>query len=600
MIRYLLAIVLVSGSAVAQTAVTNDAVIARAGNVFISEREFQERFELTPGLYRHRKPQLEGEKLLMLYSMVAEKLLAQEATSRSLDTTAFLRTAVSDLTKLLVRDELYRQEVRAHVTITPSELRQGVLRARERRLVRFLYFEREEDARFIRAQLRLPVDLDRMVLDPTMRALKDTASVLWGDAEDAVEQAAYALDRSTVSPVVRAGDGFYILRLVSTGQDPVLAMLPSETLRERVESTLRMRKERIREAAFVEQLLTKQHASSPPATFRIVADTIARIFREQYTPPSMAFSPAMRADALARLARIAADTLIVAGDHIWTVAGALDRLVQRGFSVSGDSVRGTAMRLYTIFREWAHQELLAQEGLARGLDRHPEVVRRLAPWRDHYLAGMVERRISEATGITDADVYGYLRSADASVQVPEVRLRVLHANTLEQMQGAFRLMEQGKTFEEAIVSVSTDSLHGDTGFFPVTDRPPLGFLAAKLEPGQFYGPFRDSSGYTYLQLLDKRAGRDPADTTGNARLAAARTEVQKLKTRRNTTLFIAQTASRLGFEVYQDRLRMVQVTPLPMIAYRLLGFGGRMFEVPFVQPQTDWLNEAPSREVILP
>ena len=45
---------------------------------------------------------------------------------------------------------------------------------------------------------------------------------------------------------------------------------------------------------------------------------------------------------------------------------------------------------------------------------------------------------------------------------------------------------------------------------------------------------------------------------------------------------------------------MVRVTPLPMLAYRLLGFGGRMFDVPFVQPQTDWLNEEPPKEVILP
>ena len=60
----------------------NDPVVARAGNAFISEREFQERFELTPGLYRHRKAQLEQEKLTFLYSMIAEKLLAQEARER--------------------------------------------------------------------------------------------------------------------------------------------------------------------------------------------------------------------------------------------------------------------------------------------------------------------------------------------------------------------------------------------------------------------------------------------------------------------------------------------------------------------------------------
>ena len=600
MIRYLCALLLVAGSAAAQTAPADAAVIARAGNVFIAEREFLERFELTPGLYRHRKPQLEGEKLQMLYSMVAEKLLAQEATSRGLDTTAYYRTALLDLTKLLVRDELYRQEVSAKVTVTPAELRQGVLRARERRVVRFLFCDREEDARFLRAQLHQPADLDRLVLDPTMQAMKDTATVLWGGADEVIENAAYALDRSALSPVVKAGDGYYVLRLVSVTPDPVLSTLPAATLRERAATTIRMRKERVREADFVGSLLATRHASSPPATFRIVADTIARIFREQYTAPSMVFSPAMRDQARVRLAHLAGDTLIVAGDHVWSVADALDRLVQRGFTISGDSVRGTAARLYTVFREWAHQEMLAQEGLARGLDRHPEVVQRLGPWKDHYLAGMLERRISENVAITDAELYAYLHSTDASVKVPEVRLRVLRTRTLDEMRTAFRMMEQGQSFEQTIRITSADSTGGDTGFFPITARPPLGILASGLERGQCYGPVHDSSGYTYLQLLDRRDGKEPADTTGDARMAAAREEVHRLKARRKTTLFIAQSASRLGFEIYEDRLKMVQVTPLPMLAYRLLGFGGRMFDVPFVQPQLDWLNEEPPKEVILP
>jgi hypothetical protein len=282
------------------------------------------------------------------------------------------------------------------------------------------------------------------------------------------------------------------------------------------------------------------------------------------------------------------------------VAEALDRLVQRGFTMSGDSVRGTAARLYTVFREWAHQELVAQEGLARGLDRHPDVVRRLAPWKDHYLAGMVERKISEKVEITEGEVYAYLQSTDASVKVPEVRLRVLRTGSMEEMQAAFKVMEQGRSFEDAIAATGADGRHGDTGFFPVTDRPPLGFLASRLEPGQFYGPFRDSSGYVYMQLLEKRKGRDPVDTTGAARLAAARDEVHRMKTRRTITLFVARSAADRGFEVYGDRLKLVSVTPIPMLAYRLLGFGGRMFDVPFVQPQIDWLNEEPPKEVILP
>ena len=80
-----------------------------------------------------------------------------------------------------------------------------------------------------------PRDLDRLTLDPTMHAMKDTATVHWGDADEAIEQAAYALDRSALSPVVRAGDGCYILRLVSVDTGPGgRSHCPAATLRERV------------------------------------------------------------------------------------------------------------------------------------------------------------------------------------------------------------------------------------------------------------------------------------------------------------------------------------------------------------------------------
>jgi hypothetical protein len=35
---------------------------------------------------------------------------------------------------------------------------------------------------------------------------------------------------------------------------------------------------------------------------------------------------------------------------------------------------------------------------------------------------------------------------------------------------------------------------------------------------------------------------------------------------------------------------MLDVTTIPMMTYRILGFGGRMLAVPFVVPELDWLD----------
>jgi len=604
MIILLLFLLFFTGAAAAQTDPVAEPAIARAGTVFISEREFLERFELTPGLYRHRKPQLEQEKLTLLYSMVAEKLLAQEALARNCDTAALYTRALADIARLLVRDELYRREVRAKVTVSNAEIKEGIARARKQLLVEYLFFTEQVDARFVRGQLKTGTDFDRFVPDSTLGALRDTATVIWGDADTTIEQAAYRLTKDGLSPVIAAGEGFYILRLLTTAPNTFYTEMPPVTLRERVVARIRIRKEQAREEVFVSELLRDKKAFSPPDLFKRFAAAVDAVFRSAYTPPSTALSATMGGSVLLRLADVEQETLIVAGSRVWTVGEAVERLVTKGFTVNGDSVRGVAARLYSVFREWSRHELLAEEGFSRGLDRSPAVEQRLGPWRDHYLAGMTQQRIRENVRVDDADVYAHMRSTDPSVSPPEVRLRMLRTSGIQEMDAAFRQLEAGVPFEQVIRLFSSDPADRQTGgltpFFSVTERYPLGAIASRLEPGEFYGPLRDTTGYIYMQLVERRSDAPLGDTAFAARFARAREESRKLKERRAVTLFIAQSAAARGVDIYQDRLSRMSVTPVPMLTYRLLGFGGRMFEVPFVEPQLDWLNVEPPRETILP
>jgi hypothetical protein len=232
-----------------------------------------------------------------------------------------------------------------------------------------------------------------------------------------------------------------------------------QALRERVATRIRMRKEAVREEAFLNELLRDRPSSSPPATFRAVAEAVVSVMKRYYTPPSSSLTVSMAEEVMRSLKGREADTLIVAGTRVWRVDEAVARLATRGFSVSGDSVRGVAARLYAVFREWAEHELLAQEALARGLERTPEVRRQIAPWRDHYLAGATEKRIHEQVGVTDAEVYEFMRVSDTSTAMPEVRLRILQTAEAGEMQEAFRFMEQGGSFEEAVrrYSVGADA-----------------------------------------------------------------------------------------------------------------------------------------------
>lgn len=73
-------------------------------------------------------------------------------------------------------------------------------------------------------------------------------------------------------------------------------------------------------------------------------------------------------------------------------------------------------------------------------------------------------------------------------------------------------------------------------------------------------------------------------------MCATAFEVRQLKQKKILDIFVAKSAQKRGLEVYTDRLKLLQVTKTPMMTYRILGFGGRMFTAPFVTRQVDWLN----------
>ena len=74
-------------------------VLGRAGDLSITEREFRERFQLSPGLHRQGANRLDTAKLEFLHSMIAEKVLSQEALARGLDADSPYRRALSEITK---------------------------------------------------------------------------------------------------------------------------------------------------------------------------------------------------------------------------------------------------------------------------------------------------------------------------------------------------------------------------------------------------------------------------------------------------------------------------------------------------------------------
>jgi hypothetical protein len=218
-------------------------------------------------------------------------------------------------------------------------------------------------------------------------------------------------------------------------------------------------------------------------------------------------------------------------------------------------------------------------------------------WYDNFLAQSMRFYLKNQVRVTDAEVVSLMQSQDTAFAIPRVQIRELKTATLDEMDQALNELQSGKRMEEVIVRWCSDprlrERKGISDSFPISDRYPVGELAWQMREGERYGPIKDASGFIYFELLSKESRFEQTDTGYVGKKEKATKELLRQKEKRLVNVFLAQAGETRSFVVYQDRLTRIKVSPIPMMTFRIVGFGGRMFAVPFVDRQIDWLNIEP-------
>lgn len=587
----------------AQSSISTQTVIGKAGDTYISENEFVQRFELLPSFQRNRKSNAEGAKLELLYSLIAEKLLAQEARERRFDEDSLFQADYHEARKMLVRDRLYLEEISRKVDIATAEINRGVAEAQRELLISFIYVPLKEDAGAVRRQIKNSKDFENIQIDSSLHAVRDTATVIWGDAEPAIEKAAYALKRNEVSSIIQSGDGWYIIKLSKVSRSSYYTSLQPRALQEKVTTKLRERKERTRLDTFTQQFLKDKIGYSKPGTFKKIAQSLLDTFSASYETGKIVLSDEMRRKIEAQCKPWLDDTLVVFAKEFWTLQQALERLYIKGFTVEKDQIKSVPALLNAQLREWVQQELLAQEALRRGLDKNPDLRDQLEMWHQSYLAQGMKTYIKNKVTVSETEAWSYLQSKDQTISIPKVQIRELWTSSLNDMKEAMFEMQNGAKLEQVIQKFSDDTTakkrNGLSSPFPMNEREPVGEIAWQLNVGQRYGPVKLADGFLYFELVAKEADPLASDTSLFRRNHVAEQELLRMKQKRAMDVFLAQVGEKRGFEIYQERLTDIKVISSPMMTFRLLGFGGRMFAAPFVDRQIDWLNIEPPATTIV-
>lgn len=178
------------------------------------------------------------------------------------------------------------------------------------------------------------------------------------------------------------------------------------------------------------------------------------------------------------------------------------------------------------------RDLLLQEALRRGIDRKPEVLRRLGQARRSIVLEALLREVAEkAPGLSDEALKKqYEENAENYEAGERVRVRQVQYKDRALAEAAAQKAKKGEPFEQLMKEA--ESLGGeasDLGFFEKgeTDKE-FEEAAFAAPPGSVIGPVRTMYGFHLIEVLDKRpAGRIPFEEVKEKIAAELRESVQR-------------------------------------------------------------------------
>jgi peptidyl-prolyl cis-trans isomerase C len=199
------------------------------------------------------------------------------------------------------------------------------------------------------------------------------------------------------------------------------------------------------------------------------------------------------------------------------------RAVQAGRLQEGEDLNADSDAFYQTLEELIQFRLFSLEAEARGLDRQPDIRRRLEAARERVLAASIYEEIDRKATDPNEIERLYRENASRLGQGQEVHLRHIQFDTREAADAAKRRLDAGERFEALAFELSTDrdtaADGGDLGFRAVSDLTQgVRDQVEHTNVGQVFGPIQVESTWQLIRVEDRRERGVPSLETLRPRI----------------------------------------------------------------------------------
>ncbi|MBI2427740.1 MAG: peptidylprolyl isomerase [Ignavibacteriales bacterium] len=583
--------------------------LASISTQVITAKDFLERFELMPWPQKDVKSRIEYTKLEFLYSLVAEKLMAMEASAQQIGFDSATQSMQYNLERLFVRDEFYKREVLPKIEISNAEIQKGLSRYAYEIEVEILgvlskaegdlFFKKYKQAKNKRTILKLFYD--------SLYIPVDTVQLSFGSADLALEEAAFTIDKDSLSkPVESSIYGTVMLRLLKKYTNPEYAKFNRQDQAHKVRNIIKGRKEdSLATKAFV-SVTASQRAEAKPDLFFMLADTIHALMsldsNAYRTKNVYMLSGGLLDDIQKRL------VAYLQNEFVTFASGAPMTFGEVLLGLSNNYV--VFPNLQKEYVQWVlnnnmktviQNELLTREGLRKNLQQSENVRHDLSTWMDNRRSALLLRKVIDTVKVSETEIEEEYQKDPAFFGATMlVRLREILVDSISLAKGLKEKLKRGEDFATLARKYSKRKEWtkdgGESVLTDIKNLGELGMFAATAKIGEVEGPWKIKEGLTIFTVLERKVIDD------SLRMNFAETkrtiEQKLLGVKRQKTLdqYIGTLAKKYGVTLNEANLRKTSTSTSSMFTWRHIGFGGRIVAVPQVLRQTEWVYEWLRRE----
>ena len=586
-------------------------IVAQIGKEKITAKEFKTRYELMPHLSTYQNP--DSIKKEFLYSLVAEKLWADEAKSEGLDTAQIIRLMLKPLTKMYIRDALFQAKIGSKIHLNPRDILNGITEFRTKLFVQVIASTDSNRIFKAFAKLKKGIQIDSLSKNGIeITGLTQPLEITFGKTKNKkIEDKLYSLKIGETTKPIETPNGWFIFKLVNKTSKAFNNAEMNEA-QDRVTQILKERASKKIGTKYLDKILAGTKVNYNIPLFLALADHINSLFQEKVNLKQMNKNGYVDLDEYAAeklLRNWGKDSvnmpLILFNKNPLSVREFVYDLTLEGFSLQKPDIQKVRNDLEHKLHYLTTQELITREGIRQGLDKSPEVTRQINWWKQNFTAKLLRDKYADSAEVTDKQVYNYYLNVNNKTNlVEQVNILEILNNSLDTMKTVLDELKDGKSFRSLAAKYTqrgwTKNKEGEFGYFPVTMFGKIGRIASTMKIGQVYGPIKVPEGFSIFKLIGKKEAK-------KVKLKSFENEKAKLKSdlfskrlkyyfNKYTTIF----ANKFGVKVNTNVLKEIKVTDINMFTYKFMGFGGKIAAVPYTTPSYDWVKEWMKSKKVLP